>query len=251
MANRSRSTAKSGVVQKPGETSDGDAPAVVAVPAAAPAAATAAPAQPAADDTKPISLSHEDFEGNPAVVNMADVVDGPQTDGDAADLDPNRVRNEANDANARRIIEQDRAKPASSPFSNADLADDEDDVEDDEDELRGAPINQPGPAVESLPKDEPDGAIANEAAGRKEARKGSVLVTLGDRTKNGGRAPYAVTVIVPRAGEDTDEAHDAVITDGTTIQLARGRATRVAARAADWLAKHKLYSITEVKVQKG
>lgn len=233
MANRSRSDRPtSGVVQEPGTTTR---------PTGSPPVVKISEEEAQRENAKPVSLSHEDFEDNPAVVNMADV---PGVE-DAGGIDVNRIRNDANDANTRRIIDQDRSKPASSPFSNADLGVPEE-GESEDDPLAGAPINRPSLAVEQTPQ----GEAEEPKKGAKSKKTGSVLVTLGDSTKYGGRAPYAVTVIVPPAGADDEEAHKGLITQGTTIQLARGRATRVSARAAAWLESHPVYDIREVEVQK-
>lgn len=194
------------------------------------------------DDDKPVSLTSADFDNNPAVVNMAAIVDG-----DGGETDPAEtaavvagIGNDANEANARRILDAER----SAPGAGVDTGDDE---FDEDDPLAGAPANTPGPAIEPAPADDEPEPKAKAKSGAK--RTGSVMVTLGDRTKVGGRAPVGVTIIVPAAGDDTDEAHDGLITAGTTVQLARGRATRVSARAADWLSGHRLFSITEVSVK--
>lgn len=241
MANKSRSKSRqseaktSGVVEEPKTTTRRPAAAVVAA---------SEPERSSERTSKAVSLSAEDFDENPAVVNMASVegVEGPS----AADPAGNVVMpaNEANEANARRIIDADRAKPPTSPFSNADLAAPSEDDEDDEDDpLAGAPSNVPGPAIEQVPAPEPKASASERKSG------GAKLVTLGSRTKQGGRAPVAATVIIPRSGDDTKADTDGIITDGITVQLSRGRATRVSGRAAEWLASHPVYRIEPVEVR--
>lgn len=193
-------------------------------------AAKRAEAKKTDDSTPSISLSTEDFDRQ-GVIDMASVVDGTAV----------LPANDANEANAARVIDVDRAKPPTSPFSNAD----EDDGDLDEDDpLRSQPINTPGAAIDPVPASPADEPVAKGGS----ARKGSALVTLGAKLRSGARAPYGATFIIPR--DDTPPDTDGIITDGVTVQLVRGRATRVSGRAADWLTKHPHFDIQEVAVNK-
>lgn len=177
-------------------------------------------------DTPGISLSHEDFENNPGVIDMAKVVDpdlGGRDDGQAGDDEPaarkpRSSRQRAADAEADAETDSD----AGDPETTADAAD------------RVVPTVSPD--VPSIPLSVPD---AEPVKGRGPVR----LRLVG--TKSGGprsRPPYGVTVIVPSGDGDYDGSH----TEGETVHFVRGRATRVSGHAASWLEGHPEYIVERV-----